>query len=425
MIIKASEKGQALILITLAAVGLFAFAALAIDGSMAFSDKRHAQNAADTAALAGALKYTRGGDTTAINDIAQERTTSNGYDNGDSNDVTIMVTDVPSGECPGGTPGKDVTVTINSFVKTTFAKVIGREIIENAVTATSRACGFYYEPLFNGNAIVGLKPSTSPCGFNSGESESAKWKVKGGGIFSNGCAESKNTGSVDLTGECVSSVGGASGFTCENEGVKPFKYPEDVLKIMPPNPCDGTPGDIGILVDDDDPPTFSDGVYCVSDMDDFDGKDIVLNNATLYVTDTDFNLKFAGGGGFSGTPTQAGSYPGSDDYDNYYMIIAMKYNPVTLQPDPCEDFNDNDAQVIQFRGNGGGTFTGTVLAPSACLDLRGNGDSDGIHSQIIAYIVSSNGNAGGGNDPNDQVYINYEEEENHIVPVFPSLTVLK
>src|SRR6266536_6197264 len=49
------ERGQALILITLAAVGLFAITGLAIDGSAKFSDRRHAQNAADTAALAGAL----------------------------------------------------------------------------------------------------------------------------------------------------------------------------------------------------------------------------------------------------------------------------------------------------------------------------------------------------------------------------------
>ena len=47
-----SEKGQALIVIALAAVVLFSFAALAIDGSMAFSDRRKAQNAADTAVLA-------------------------------------------------------------------------------------------------------------------------------------------------------------------------------------------------------------------------------------------------------------------------------------------------------------------------------------------------------------------------------------
>ncbi len=56
---KKSEKGQALVIIALAAVGLFAFTALAIDGSRVFSDRRHAQNAADTAVLAAALAKIR------------------------------------------------------------------------------------------------------------------------------------------------------------------------------------------------------------------------------------------------------------------------------------------------------------------------------------------------------------------------------
>ena len=53
------ERGQALIMIALAVVGMFGFSALAIDGSRVFSDRRHAQNAADTAALAAALARVR------------------------------------------------------------------------------------------------------------------------------------------------------------------------------------------------------------------------------------------------------------------------------------------------------------------------------------------------------------------------------
>ncbi len=56
---KLQEKGQALVIIALAAVSLFGFTALAIDGSRVFSDRRHAQNAADTAALAAALSKIR------------------------------------------------------------------------------------------------------------------------------------------------------------------------------------------------------------------------------------------------------------------------------------------------------------------------------------------------------------------------------
>ena len=52
---RVKERGQALILIAFAMVGLVAMVGLAIDGSAKFSDRRHAQNAADTAAMAAAL----------------------------------------------------------------------------------------------------------------------------------------------------------------------------------------------------------------------------------------------------------------------------------------------------------------------------------------------------------------------------------
>jgi len=413
---KFHEKGQALILIALAAIGLFAFAALAIDGSRLYSEKRHAQNAADAAALAGALAYTRNNGI-SINDItgiAQNRATSNGYDNGISNDVSISVADVTSssGGCPGNTAGKDVTVDIVTYVNTSLARVIGRNQVTTAVTATSRACGYYLAPLFNGSPIVGLNKSISTCAFDSGQSSAAHWRVKGGGIFSNGCAYSKHNNSVTFDpGECATSVGSSSGFTCqyENQTSKIINYPSDVLKIMPSNPCDGDPDDIGLP-----PPTsgstFTNGVYCISDFDKYDQKDIVLNNATLYVTDTDFDLRFAGGGGFSGSATTGGTYTGSEPYANYYVIIAYDSTP-------CESFTDHNAQVVVFRGNSSGTYSGTILAPSACLDLRGNGESSGIYTQVIGYNVSSNGNA--------EVYINYEEDKGHRDPVYPTISVLR
>ena len=164
-----SEKGQALIIIALAAIGIFSFAALAIDGGMVFSDKRHAQNAADTAALAAALAYSRNIDNygddddpyarvkDVVENAALDRTTSNGYDSGAKNDVVLTSVDVPDGTCPSGV-GKDFIVTITSYVDTTFARVFGRYQMTNIVTATSRVCGRYRGPLFNGNAIVSLAP---------------------------------------------------------------------------------------------------------------------------------------------------------------------------------------------------------------------------------------------------------------------------
>ena len=399
---KSSEKGQALVIIALAAVVLFGFAALAIDGSMAFSDKRHAQNAADTAALAGALVFTRGGDNIAITSAAQARTTSNGYDNnGTSNIVTIAITDVPNPGCPGKAEGKLITVNIESKVPTSLARVVGTTQITNRVKATARGCGYIVAPLFDGNAIVSLKPNTNPCAFDSGNSGAVHWKIEGAGIFSNSCAYSKNANSVDIIGGCVTAVGSSSGFdecSYPNQSSQAVSYPADVLAIMPPNPC--TPGGVGLLQGSGS--TFSNGVYCISNMDALDKKDIVLNNATLYVTDPVFDLKFAGSGGFYGTATQGG------DFDDYYMIVA--YNPT-----PCPSFTSNNTQVIEWRGNGAGSFTGTILAPSACIDLRGNADQSAMNSQIIGYIVGSNGNA--------EVYINYNEEENHQTPYEPTVSI--
>jgi Flp pilus assembly protein TadG len=420
MIIKASEKGQALILITLAAIGLFAFAALAIDGSMAFSNKRHAQNAADTSALAGALAYARGNN---IQDAALARATSNGYQtNGAGTEVTVVVTDVPEVECPGDATGKDITVTIVSFMKTTFSRVIGREKIESGATATARACGYKLVPLFDGNAIVGLNNHTSPCAlaFDTGNSSSVTWRVEGGGIFSNSCAFSKEDDTVTFDpGVCVSSVGGippGSEWDCTPQLAQPYDWQDYVLTYMPPNPCDGTPGDVGKT-----PPAigtiFKDGVYCITDLNAYTQENITLDNATLYVTnDNTFSLRYsgnAGEGGLFGTPTRAGSYPGSDDYAGYYMIVE----PFDNVSDFCTKFSDNHSQVLEWKGNGEGSFYGTIFAPSACLDLRGNANGEALHSQIIGWMVGSNGTA--------DTYVNYKQEENHRIPIHPSISLLE
>ncbi len=50
-----SERGQVLVIIAIAIIGLVGITGLAIDGSIILADRRHAQNAADTSSLAGAM----------------------------------------------------------------------------------------------------------------------------------------------------------------------------------------------------------------------------------------------------------------------------------------------------------------------------------------------------------------------------------
>ena len=91
---KRSQQGQAIILIALAIVGLVGFTALAIDGGNAFSDRRHAQNAADTAVLSAALSKIRG-NANEWKTAGLNLASTNGYD--DSNpehSVTIHTCNV-------------------------------------------------------------------------------------------------------------------------------------------------------------------------------------------------------------------------------------------------------------------------------------------------------------------------------------------
>src|SRR5215216_6717288 len=129
---KLQEKGQALIMIALGAVVLFGFTGLAIDGSRVFSDRRHAQNAADTAALAAALSKIRAdppetGDTVAET-AGLARAASNGFDNANSIvEVNNCAEPNLNPPCEGLPAGADATqyiqVVIRLTTHTTFARV--------------------------------------------------------------------------------------------------------------------------------------------------------------------------------------------------------------------------------------------------------------------------------------------------------------
>ena len=143
------ERGQALIIIVLTIVGLFGLTGLVIDGGVSYSDRRKAQNAADSAALAAALGDIRGRDITTT---AKSTAAVDGFDdNGTSNWVTVSSKDAPPRSCADTPKAKDITVQIRSVLNTYFATVIGIRQVGNTVTATARACEPYVGPLFNGD----------------------------------------------------------------------------------------------------------------------------------------------------------------------------------------------------------------------------------------------------------------------------------
>ncbi len=146
------ERGQALILIVFAIFGLVGLTGLTIDGGNVFADRRHAQNAADTAAYAAALAKVRGGNWQSD---GLARAADNDYDNnGTSN--TVQVVSPPISGTYAGNPDY-IQVLITSHVDTYFARVVGIEQMTNDVQAISKTKLSGIGPLFNGEAMVALK----------------------------------------------------------------------------------------------------------------------------------------------------------------------------------------------------------------------------------------------------------------------------
>ena len=406
MKIKSSEKGQALIIIAFAAVVLFGFAALAIDGSMAFSDKRHAQNAADTAALAAALSKTRSGDWA---EDGLERANSNGYDdNGTSNQVEIYNPPV-DGAYAGNT--EYIQVKITSEVNTFFARVLGIQKVTNYVQAVARSVPGTTSPMFDGHAVIGLAPHECKAVMYQGNADTT---IEGGGIFVNSdCNTSaffNNSSAAQLTAPCLNAVGGINYNPtainipgCINSGATAFNYPPDNI-VFPNIVC--SPGE------SQDGNTLNPGTYTSGNK--FPPNVVEYLNPGAYCVYNDFSVQ------------------GGDTLVGYNVVIIMMEGDVTFNggatveltglPAPQSDENPygglflympmSNSGTITLNGNSESGFTGTILAPAADISIDGTGGS-GLHGQIIGYTVDLSGTS--------ETSIVYDNDENWDAPVPPKI----
>lgn len=419
-----NEKGQALIIIALAAVVLIGFSALAIDGARVFEDKRHAQNAADTAALAGALAYSRNySDDAGMKTAAQERATENGYvdQNTATNDVDVTVTTINGNVCPANLVGKEVKVQIVSTIGTTLTRILGRTTMSSTSVAVARACGTYSGPPFSGNAIVSL----SPTGKAYDGTGTPDWVIEGGGIYSNSTAADAAycNGAAVINAPSVTTAGGTT-FNCAGvnigdgdditTGAAQYSY-ESASAFMPEPPaCNGTAqpsggvwypqsGADGSNVSWNGPDmNFAPGVYCVNNSPGPYSNTISGSEVTFYITNPNFSIKFNGGGSLIATAPSSGDYKG--------ILIFMK---------PNVDSNGNllNTQTLDLRGNGSNSIRGAVIAPSASVTLFGNSDGGAIQSQVIGYNVDSGGTA--------DIYIQYDPNTNYQTTVPYTISLLE
>jgi hypothetical protein len=405
-----SQRGQALVMIALAAIGLFAFTALAIDGSAIFSDRRHAQNAADTGVLQAALTKVRGG---SWETAGLDRAESNGYDdNGITNDVLFY-------NPPIDGPYKDnvqyIQVKIRSDVKLFFARIVGWQKFTNNVEAVARATPSTSSPMFNGNAVVGLAPEDCKAIMYQGNANTI---VTGSGIFVNSECPSaaffNNSSAAQLTAPCLQSVGGIQAqpgvlnipSSCIQSGppnVTAYNYPPDNI-VFPNIICptgENRSGDTlspGTYTSGSQfPPNgvthLNGGTYCVHNDFRVNGGDTLIGSNVIIIM-LDGDVVFNGG-----ATIQLSGPPGPQTEDNPYGGLFL-YMPMS------------NPGTITINGNSDSGFTGTILAPAAEISIDGTGGA-GLHGQIIGYTVDLSGTS--------ETTIVYDDNENWDAPIPPQI----
>jgi len=446
-------------MVALAVVGLFGFSALAIDGSRVFSDRRHAQNAADTAALAAALAKVRGDDYVLA---AKDRASSNGYvtDADSQVDVHLCSEVISLGLTPpcegikaGTSPTEYIQVKIISTIPTTFARIVGRTQVTSLLTAVARASNGLPIPLFNGAALAALKPDGAD---TLGGNGNIMLDVNNSGVFNN---SNHNCGldvvgngnySVDTAFAVVSGQYCNSGHPTMNGPIQvagQIAYPPAITIPIPHITCSGNGSATSSTLPDGQPLItyspgnysnlnlvaagqvhFSPGNYCFSGGVSILGPSIIANNVKFLISSGEFRvggngtfncdnmlvhinggsgMRFNGNGGnFCSAVTfvaSTGDITWNGNTSNrLFAPTGGDYKNVLIY------MPYGNSSALTINGNSGNMLTGSIIAVSSPITISGNSGTTGLHSQIIGYTVALQGNS--------NTTINYVEGEQYSQP---------
>lgn len=404
-----NEKGQALIIIVFAIIGLIGMSALAVDGTNAYADNRRAETAASAAALTGALTRIEGGNWRAA---ALATAAANGYDNNGETNTVELNTPPLSGPYAGN--AEYIEVIITSHLQTYFANVIGIPYITSVVSAVSQSKPSVMGEMFPGYALVSLAPKSN-CDIISGIRRPAFWvhseatiNLEGGGVFVNSsnpeCAFiSFGSGSVRVhdNDKTITVVGGAD--IQKPQLISPFPVQTDAPYIPYPPPyrmpkvgCGDAVAEVNELEGtmtagnwDEDvfPPEgvtkLEGGVYCLAG--DFvlsAGQELRGGSVLIYLEEGGVHIN-----GNATVDLQA-IRTGPNEGLLIYMPIENK-------------------SVLALNGSNDSRYQGTILAPGADVRINGLNSVSGAayHSQIIGYFIEVDGT--------DNIYIKYKDEQNY------------
>jgi Flp pilus assembly protein TadG len=437
------ESGQVIVLLALLMIVLLGFAGLAIDGGNVLTQRRRAQNAADNAALAYALKRNQGQNDSTGASAMNTILSSNGYVSGTGNTSTSYSTTSSSS---GGT----VTLVLTSTVPTAFIHIVYSGPVQYTVQAQAQWVSSV-NPMA-GFAVVGLSTS---CGNNdgvldiSGGGNDAGINAHNGHMFMNvsgtaSCAialpNSNNNGGITTDqGYNIYSVGSTSTYTNNNNSATATpnynggtSISDPLAGISAPS-CTTTPSNSsspyypgyisGSTLSNGG--VLKSGIYCVSGEIRLTGQNSLTledgsnGGVVLYLMDD--GIEMAGQGGltlYAPTTSNCGAMRSgtSSTFASPYQAQAVNNtaNPCTYAG--MVIFSRNGAS-IDIRGNSGTATTGTIYAPNSLLRAKGGG-SDSDETTIVGQaIVGKVQNTGNGTFD-----ITYQEPQTYIPPPYIRLT---
>lgn len=408
-----TERGQIMVLLVLAVVVLFGFAALSVDGGMLYVDRRRAQRAADAAALAAAMSKLQ--DQNWYNK-AFEIAAQNGYKNDGSHDVVSVYSPPVSGRYAGDS--QYVQVVITSTVQSSFAHLLYDGPMKNSVAAVARAKPA--QNLLLGNAMVGANKTDCKSIWFAGTGDIS---ITGGGnVFSNSDANAANcqSGVQNGSGRVTVGDGGeiqvAGGFSGDSSHVSPWPVNTGVPQVDLPSLPTPYCADLGywgaISIHNGDDLTlspgrydkiqmtggkvhFNPGLYCINGDFTSNGGEVEGLGVMFYVANGDITLN-----GGSSLYLEA-STDLIDGAGNQWagMLFFMPFS--------------NDG-LLSLAGGSESSYIGTIYAPGPphshthkCT-FTGNSGNFGLRSQVICDRVKVTGTG--------DVSIHYVPEENYPLP---------
>jgi hypothetical protein len=374
------ESGQALVIAALSMTCLLGFVALATDVGIMLREKRLAQIAADSAAIAGAseIKFSD------VSTAAQAAAAQNGFTNG-SGGATVVVNNGPSIGLHANNTNY-VEVIVSQSQPTIFMWMFGRSamtINTRAVATLGASQGCVYELGTLGTDIAW---------HGSGATNISTCSILDDSSSANALVF---TGSGSVTAQSIGVVGGysktGSGTLTPNPptlGIVPVSDPLAFL-TPPANPgsCLSGGGGRPYSVNGSSATTLQPGCY---DGLTISGSGVVTLAAGVYYIDGPFS--FNGSGAVSGTGvtiyltnTNGASFTANGAGSlNLSAPTSGTNNGILIYQNPS-----NNA-AISINGSGSLNLQGIIYAPGAALTLNGSGGSQ-LYTAIVTNSLVFNG----------------------------------